>query len=283
MYVTDSGEIMLSIREAAKEIGVVPATIRNWEKQGIISSKRIKNGYRVFDHVDITRMRGLKRYSRENKLSVNAANIIIGRAKSQNTHDPGEEPGQGPSMGILKSEKWKQCRLERGFVLEDVARAVQISPSYLHKIENKQTNVSLDILQRLADFYGEDLLYYIADAPSDQHIVRKGGGEPIEIGLKGVLVKSLIAMSKFSLSVLLFTAEPNSGRAKSHLHHGEEFLYILSGKIHFILVNTEYVLSAGDSLSFRSSDNHAWFNREKKEARILWTYTPGRHPAAQTI
>jgi DNA-binding transcriptional MerR regulator/quercetin dioxygenase-like cupin family protein len=274
---------MLSIREAAKEIGVVPATIRNWEKQGIISSKRIKNGYRVFDHADVTRMRGLKRYSRENKLSVSAANIIIGRAQAQNAPDPGEEPGQGPSMGVLKSEKWKQCRLERGFVLEDVAKAVQISPSYLHKIENKQTNVSLDILQRLADFYGEDILYYIADVYSDQHIVRKGGGEPIEIGLKGVSVKSLIAMSKFSLSVLLLTAEPNSGRANSHWHHGEEFLYILSGKIHFTLMNTEYVLSAGDSLSFRSSDNHAWFNREKKEARLLWTYTSGRRPIAPAI
>jgi DNA-binding transcriptional MerR regulator/quercetin dioxygenase-like cupin family protein len=274
---------MLSIREAAKEIGVVPATIRNWEKQGIISSKRIENGYRVFDHRDITRMRGLKRYSEENKLSVSAANIIIGRANPHNTPDFGEEPGQDASMGVLKSEKWKQCRLERGFVLEDVARAVQISPSYLHKIENKQTNVSLDILRRLADFYGEDLLYYIADVSSDQHIVRRGGGEPIEIGLKGVSVQSLIAMRNFSLSVLLFTAEPNAGRINSHEHHGDEFLYILSGKIHFTLVHTEYVLSAGDSLSFRSSDSHAWFNREKKEARILWTYTPGRHPAAQTL
>jgi DNA-binding transcriptional MerR regulator/quercetin dioxygenase-like cupin family protein len=283
VYVTASGEIMLSIREAAKEVGVVPATIRNWEKQGIISSKRIENGYRVFDHEDITRMRGLKRYSRENKLSVNAANIIIGRMKPPKTPDSGEESGQAASMGVLKSDKWKQCRLERGFVLEDVARAVQISPSYLHKIENKQTNVSLDILQRLADFYGEDLLYYIADVRSDQHIVRRGGGEPIEIGLKGVSVKSLIAMSKFSLSVLLFTAEPNAGRSSSHRHHGEEFLHILSGKIHFTLINTEYVLSAGDSLSFRSSDNHAWFNHEKKEARILWTYTPGRHPIAQAI
>jgi DNA-binding transcriptional MerR regulator/quercetin dioxygenase-like cupin family protein len=274
---------MLSIREAAKEIGVVPATIRNWEKQGIISSKRIKNGYRVFDHADMTRMRGLKRYSKENKLSVNAANIIIGRTKPQNSPAREGESGQDPSVGVLKSEKWKQCRLERGFVLEDVARAVQISPSYLHKIENKQTNVSLDILQRLADFYGEDLLYYIADVRSDQHIVRKGGGEPIEIGIQGVSVKSLIAMSKFSLSVLLFTAEPNSGRANAHWHHGEEFLHILSGKIHFTLMNTEYVLSTGDSLSFRSSDNHAWFNREKKEARILWTYTPGRHPNTQAL
>ncbi|GHT77962.1 MerR family transcriptional regulator [Spirochaetia bacterium] len=278
MYVTESGEIMMSIREAAREIGVVPATIRNWEKRGIIISKRIENGYRVFDHGDVTMMRGLKRYSRENKMSVNAASMIMSRSVPQNIPVPGEETGQESGMGVLKSEKWKQCRLERGFVLEDVARAVQISPSYLHKIENKQTNVSLDILQRLADFYGEDLLYYIADARSDQHIVRKGGGEPIDIGLKGVSEKSLIAMSKFSISAVLFTADPESGRPNFHSHHGEEFLHVLSGKIHFTLLNTEYVLSAGDSLSFRSTDTHSWFNHEKKEAQILWIYTPSTHP-----
>jgi quercetin dioxygenase-like cupin family protein len=183
----------------------------------------------------------------------------------------------------LRSEKWKKCRLERGFVLEDVAQAVKISPSYLYKIENEQTNVSLDILQRLADFYGEDLLYYIADAPGKKHFVKKGGGELIEIGFDGVSVTSLIALNKINLSAMLYTVAPDSGRTHAHSHHGEEFLYVLTGKIHFTLVNTRYVLSAGDSFCFRSSDTHSWFNHEKKEARILWIYMPEiggspRHP-----
>ncbi|MCL2602579.1 MAG: MerR family transcriptional regulator, partial [Treponema sp.] len=57
MYITNSGEILLGIQDAAKELGVVPATIRNWEKQGIFSAKRAKNGYRFFTHDDMTRMR----------------------------------------------------------------------------------------------------------------------------------------------------------------------------------------------------------------------------------
>ncbi|MDR0562770.1 MAG: cupin domain-containing protein [Spirochaetaceae bacterium] len=267
MYITDSGGILLTIQEAAKEIGVVPATIRNWEKQGVFTSKRADNGYRVFDHEDMTKLRGLLRFSKEKKISVSAAQkVFFGGYPAE------PEPPKAPQ--VLQSEKWKKCRLERGFGLEEVAKAVKISSSYLHKIENSQTNVSLDILQRLADFYGENLLYYIADAQDEKHLVRKASGSAIDIGLEGVSVESLIAMSKFNLSAMLYTIAPNSGRNHTQSHHGEEFIYVLSGKIHFTLSRAEYVLSAGDSFSFRSPDTHSWFNHEKKEAQLLWIYTP---------
>ena len=269
MYITNSGEMLLNIQEAAKEIGVVPATIRNWEKQGVFTSKRAKNGYRVFDHEDMTRLRNLVIYSKEKKISVSAAGrLLIGVPAIR------KPPEEDSNPQVWKSEKWKNCRLERGFGLEDVAKAVKISPSYLHKIENEQANVSLDILQRLADFYGENLLYYIADTHNEKHIVRKEALEHIDIGLEGVSAASLVAMSKFRLSVMLYTIAANSGRTQTQSHHGEEFIYVLSGKVHFHLANTEYVLSTGDSMSFRSPDTHSWFNHDKKEARLLWAYTP---------
>jgi DNA-binding transcriptional MerR regulator/quercetin dioxygenase-like cupin family protein len=286
VYLTESDEFFLSIQEAAKEIGVVPATIRNWERQGILMSKRAENGYRVFDHKDMMRLRSLVRFAKEHKMSILAAYRVL--RERQSPAAPPEPPLGNIASSALKSEKWKKCRLERGFVLDDVARAINISPSYLYKIENEKTNISLDILQRLADFYGENLLYYIADSKTEKHFVKRGAGEPIDIGMEGVSVKALIALSKINLSVMLYTVAPNSGRTHAQSHHGEEFLYILSGKIHFTLANTKYVLSAGDSFSFHSQDSHIWFNHEKKEARILWVYVPiigesSRHPGGTVV
>jgi transcriptional regulator with XRE-family HTH domain len=274
MYITENGEMLLSIQEAAKEIGVAPATIRNWEKNGIFTSKRAENGYRVFTNEDMEFLQNLLRYSKENRMSLNAANIVF-------THDKTiirnkDRPAEGkPEMRPFNSDKWKNCRLARGLGLEDVAKTINISPSYLFKIENERPNVSLDILQRLADFYGENLLYYFDEAENESHLVRKGTGEKIDIGVDGVQVSSLVNMNKFNIYMMFYEAAPNSGRAFEKSHHGEETVYILSGKIHFKLNNIEYVLSTGDSFSFRSKDNHSWFNQEKKEARILWVYTPG--------
>ncbi|MCL2601659.1 MAG: helix-turn-helix domain-containing protein [Treponema sp.] len=270
MYITDSGEILLSIQEAAKEIGVAPATIRNWEKQGLFSAKRAKNGYRFFTHDDMTQMRNLIRLSKEKKISVTAAHRLFNTDEKQKLPPPVELI----TPQLWQSEKWKKCRLERGFDLARVAKAVQISPSYLHKLENENVNVSIEILQRLADFYGENLLYYIADPQSERHIVRKGALENVDIGLDGVSVEPLVAMNNFRLSAMMYTVAANSGRTLIQSHHGEEFLYILSGKIHFYLKSTEYILSAGDSVSFRSTDAHTWFNHSKRDAQLLWVYTP---------
>jgi DNA-binding transcriptional MerR regulator/quercetin dioxygenase-like cupin family protein len=273
VYLTESDEIFLTIQEAAKEIGVAPATIRHWEREGIVRSKRAENGYRVFDPTDMSRLRHLVHFSKKYKVSIRAASRCL-QSRSALEEAPEGWPQEKIASSALKSEKWKKCRLERGFVLEDVARGINISPSYLYKIENEQTNVSLDILQRLADFYGENLLYYIADAKTEKHCVKKRSGEPIDIGLEGVSVKNLVALSKINLSAMLYTVAPNSGRVHVQSHHGEEFLYILSGKIQFTLDHTKYILSAGDSFSFYSQDSHIWFNHEKKEARILWVYVP---------
>jgi transcriptional regulator with XRE-family HTH domain len=274
MYITESGEMLLSIQEAAKEIGVSPATIRNWEKNGIFASKRAKNGYRVFTNEDMEFLRSLLRYSKENRMSLNAANIIFTHDKTiiRNKDRPAEDK---PGLRPFNSDKWKNCRLARGLGLEDVAKTINISPSYLFKIENERPNVSLDILQRLSDFYGENLLYYFDEAENESHLVRKGTGEKIDIGLDGVKISSLVNMNKFNIYMMLYEAAPNSGRVFEKSHHGEETVYILSGKIRFKLNNIEYVLSAGDSFSFRSKDKHSWFNQEKREARILWVYTPG--------
>ncbi len=40
--------VFFSITEVARQIGVVPATIRNWEKQGLFTARRSDNGYRIY-------------------------------------------------------------------------------------------------------------------------------------------------------------------------------------------------------------------------------------------
>ena len=271
MYNTETGEMLYSIKEAAKEIDVSPATIRNWEKKGIFISRRSKNRYRVFDSEDMNVLRSLVRYSRENKVSVNAANLIFSQGGQRVKHRG--RGGGSPNPCPFKSEKWKNCRLARGFSLEETAKASGISSSYLYKIENERANVSLDILQRLADFYGENLLYFFDEVENERHLIKKGTGEKIDIGITGLTVSSLIGLNKFKIYMMLYEVAPHSGREIEQSHHGEEVVYVLSGKIHFRLDNIEYVLSSGDSFSFHSKNKHSWFNHENREARMIWDYT----------
>lgn len=43
--------------QAARELGLTVDTIRNWEMNGLLTVKRMKNGYRVYDANDIDRLK----------------------------------------------------------------------------------------------------------------------------------------------------------------------------------------------------------------------------------
>lgn len=63
-------QVTFSIYEVAEQIGVVPATIRNWEKQGIFTSKRTPNGYRIFDFHAIEYLKKIKQYSKDENMGI---------------------------------------------------------------------------------------------------------------------------------------------------------------------------------------------------------------------
>jgi excisionase family DNA binding protein len=46
----------VSIKKASKELGVSPQTLRNWESEGKIESKRTIGGHRRYD---LSKIRGL--------------------------------------------------------------------------------------------------------------------------------------------------------------------------------------------------------------------------------
>ena len=268
--------LFFKINEVAKQVGVVPATIRNWEKSGLISVRRTPSGYRVFDLNDIEYLKKIKQKSKDENLPIESIKMLT--AHSDGLSSPGAEAARqtfSDNPDRLVGSKWKESRLRRNYSLEDVSNLVGISASYLSKIENGQAHVSYDILQKLASFYGENILFYLNDPPEENHLVKNDEPETFEIGIPGLELSSLIARHNHTLSALLYSAEPGTERSDDSTHNGEEFVYVLSGKVEFILNgNNYYLLSPGDSISFNSTTPHRWRVIGSRPAKYLWVYTP---------
>ena len=265
------GGVYFTIKDASEQVGVVPATIRNWERQGIFSARRSTNGYRIYTVDDIQQLKTIKHYSKNESMGINAIRRFYNVDTSTNAL---QIPAENTTISKkLLSQKWREHRIERGFLLEDVANEINISPSYLSKIEHGQANVSYDIMKRLAAFYGENILYYINEVDEERHVVRKGEGEMLSIGIDGVSLESVTAIKKHTLSAMIYMIEPGAGRPSTTFHNGEEFIYVLAGRIQMILSDTIYIMRTGDSMSFRSTQPHAWKNCGKQTAKVLWVYT----------
>ena len=266
-------EAGFNITETAKQVGVVAATLRNWEKEGLFTARRLENGYRIYSLSDIGVLKQIRNLLDQGR-TINAVRSFTNPAKLA---PPSVPP---PTISRTKLAKyWRKSRLEQGHTIDHVASQTDISPSYLHKIETAKTgNISLDVLQRLASFYGEDILSLEekeSDAPARSPLVKSGQGDPIKFELSGVQLSSLTRCLDNNMTIMLYDVLPGHGRAKEIAHTGEEVVYMLSGSIEITLDGREYRLESGDSLHFKSHTSHKWFNNGNESARLLWIYSEG--------
>ena len=119
------------------------------------------------------------------------------------------------------------------------------------------------------------MLYFFDKEANDNRLIKSGCGEIVEVGLPGVKMESLISQKQDFVFPMMFTVEPGCGSADTHRHHGEEYIYILSGKLQITLnYNDIYILKKGDSMYFKSFEYHSWTNTGKAKVNLLWVHSP---------
>lgn len=270
-------EIVFNISQVAKLVDVVPATIRNWEKCGLFIAKRKDNNYRVYNLDDIETLKKIRMLSVEQNMgTVAIKNTLIPHAPKA---PPIGEAGHGDVAAEYSKEflshKWKSSREGLNLTLEEVGNAVGISASYLSRLENGQGNVSFEVMKKLAGFYGGSILDFFEIQESDHPLVKKGTGETPAMDIPGLRLESLVAQHGNILSPMLFELEPGCCSPETHRHHGEEFIYVLTGIFHVTLDHEEeYAVYPGDSMYFQSSRYHGWINKGPQRCRLLWVHSP---------
>ncbi len=266
--------ITFTIHQVAKMLGISPTTIRNWEKKGLIVSRRSSNNYRIFTIDDIELLKKVKEYSIDKHMGTHAIKMLLPVSSDTDIESYVEQQKENYYSQKLISEKWREIRKQQGYTLEEVSRAVGISVAHLSKLENGG-NVSLDMMNRLAHFYRESPLYFMNSSQEEKRLVRKGTGEPIQLkNDPGLEMYSLVSMQEHVMYPVLCFVEPGCGNLTPHTHNGEELIYLLSGVLE-IHINDEkpYIMHPGDSFYYRGSDKHSWQNISTKPAKLLWVHS----------
>lgn len=264
----------LRIGAVAKQLGVSASMIRSWERLGLRREATKEGEHRLYSEHDVELLCRAVYLRRVQGLNAPA---IIDQIRRE-----GLLPGVGESRTIAKARSTgnylRTLRLQRGESLAQVAAAVDISTGFLSNLERSQTGVSLGIMHRLAHHFGTTLseLYYQAQSPGP--LVRKGEGRLLSGG-DGVRMEEL-AWGNIAMEPHVFHVAPGKGSLEYYTHQGEEFLYLIKGKLSITLGEEEYRLESGDSFYFESSIRHSWFNRGKTHAVILWINTSARQTIA---
>jgi transcriptional regulator with XRE-family HTH domain len=238
--------------------------IRAWERVGLRREASKEGAHRLYDDADVELLCRAVYLRRVQGLNAPA---ILAQLRREGMLG-GPHAGQKAQKENLTGKHLRALRLARGESLAEVAAAVDISTGFLSNLERSQTGVSLGIMHRLAHHYGTSLSDFYYESESPGPLIRKGESRQLAGG-DGVRM-DLLAWGKIVMEPHLFQIEPGKGSTEYYTHHGEEFLYIISGRLDIKLGEQQYQLSKGDSFYFQSKTPHSWLNPGKVQTVVLW-------------
>jgi transcriptional regulator with XRE-family HTH domain len=241
--------------------------IRSWERLGLRREATAAGAHRNYTEQDVDLLRRAVFLRRVQGLNAPAILDQLRREGLLGTVNGVPAVAKALSTG----SHLRALRLQRGESLAQVAAAVDISVGFLSNLERSQTGVSLGIMHRLAHHYGTNLSQFLYQADSPGPLIRKGQGRQLPGG-DGVRME-LLAWGRIVMEPHLFHVAPGKGSTEHYSHYGEEFLYMVSGKLKITLGEKEFSLAPGDSFYFESKVRHNWFNPGKTPATILWINT----------
>ena len=177
--------------------------------------------------------------------------------------DTPELPDAAGALERYLGNAVRDLRQRHGLTIAEVAERAAISRGMLSKIENAQTATSLDTLTRLARALGVSLstLFRNYDVPDGSaQLVRNGEGmEVVRRGTKRGHTYHLLAYDQGPTKLFepfLITIDSESATFPVFEHPGTEFLYMLEGRMEYRHGQHTYLLTPGDSLTFRGEVPH---------------------------
>jgi len=256
----------VKISEVARRVGISASMIRAWERIGMVRPFRAESSYRFYSENDIAILRRavyLRRYRGLNAPAILEQLREEGYLNSGLVKDKARD-SVGPTL--------RRLRIQRGESLQAVANAAGVSVGFLSNLERSQSSASVSTMQKLAHYYGLNILDFF-DRAENPHPHVRAADRKILSGGPGVYME-LLAWGPIVMEPHIFRIEPGAHSGESYSHEGQEFLYVLSGNFTLTLEDALYEMSAGDSLYFESSRPHSFANPGKKEAKVLWINTP---------
>jgi transcriptional regulator with XRE-family HTH domain len=171
--------------------------------------------------------------------------------------------------------KLRNLRKQAGLSLQQLAVKSDVSAAAIHKIEQSGMVPTITTLLKVAGALGRPIAYFVdeEEVVSDPTVfVRDGEQRPILTSHTGIDLAGISGTyGRFYLAGARATVVPGASSGDHFMEHpGEELVYLLEGELEFVVNQQTYRLRPGDSLHFRTVQQHAWRNPGTGDAVALW-------------
>jgi quercetin dioxygenase-like cupin family protein/ribosome-binding protein aMBF1 (putative translation factor) len=188
--------------------------------------------------------------------------------------------GRGPEdkdIAVHVGERVKQVRMQRQLSLMDISQRTGIDESALGDIEEGRMAPPLGTVIKLAKALEMKMGYFISgDDQNAYAIVRRGDRKVVsrfdakKVKHYGYEYESLAPHKKNShMEPFLVTLQPAATEEERSTHDGQEFIFVLTGKMEVRLGDETHILVPGDSIYYDSTVPHLVKCHGSETTRIL--------------
>ncbi len=169
--------------------------------------------------------------------------------------------------------KIRQMRNQLALTQEELADRCELTKGYISQLENNLNSPSIATLTDILSALGSNLSEFFRDEAEKKVVFSKD--EFIEKNSDGVLWNWLIPNAqKNMMEPVMVELEVNASTSGDVPHEGEEFGFVLEGKICIQLGNKRYLCKKGEAFYYPAEKTHTIINKNKGKSRFLWISTP---------
>jgi len=172
-------------------------------------------------------------------------------------------------------ERLKRLRMINSLTQEELASRADLTKGYISQLENDTTCPSIATLKDLLDVFGVSLQEFFSEQ-SEAEVVfgAKARVRPTEDD--GALTVELLVPGAQGreMDPAMVTLAPGAELEEQDFHEGEEFGYVLAGRVRLRLDDKAYTVKKDECFYFASDKRHSIKNIGKGPAKILWVVTP---------
>ncbi|SNB44716.1 helix-turn-helix domain-containing protein [Geobacter sp. DSM 9736] len=172
-------------------------------------------------------------------------------------------------------ERLKRFRMINSLTQEELASRADLTKGYISQLENDTTSPSIATLKDILDVFGVSMQEFFSEVRDEEIVFGADSRVQSSDDDDGVRVELLVpGAQNREMDPALVTIAPGEEMEEQPFHEGEEFGYVLLGKIQLKLDDKVYTVKKDECFYFTSDKRHTIKNIGKGMAKILWVVTP---------
>lgn len=170
-------------------------------------------------------------------------------------------------------ERIKELRIERGLTQEELGDRAELSKGFISQVERNLTSPSIATLEDIILALGTDFSTFFSEEEKPQLVFTEEDYYEKKDCDRGYTIEWIVPNAqKNEMEPIRVKLEAGGSTMPDNPHEGEEFGYVISGRVVVHIGNDKYTVRKGETFYIHPDKNH--YISSDRGAELIWVSSP---------